>query len=92
MLIRNCCGMETVICDNGQKAELFYYLIREQCNGCESYGAEIVMHRDEEWESAVMRNVTTSPARMQAMVEQLKLHTVTPCTLQEIVLEEMNKY
>lgn len=92
MLKRNCCGMEKILCDNGQEAELLYYLLRERCDGCESYGAEIVMHRDDEWESASVRHVTTSAARMQAMVEQLKRNTVTPCTLRETVLEEMNKY
>ena len=92
MLMRNFCGMEKIRCDNGREAELFYYLLREQCDGCESYGCEIVMHRDDEWESASVRHVTTSAARMQMMTEQLKRNTVTPCTLQETVLEELNKY
>ena len=92
MILRSYCGTKHIVCDNGDKAQLYYYLLREKCETYESYGAEIVMKRGENWERASVKNVTTSPARMEFMVEQLCRNTVTPCTLREIILEELNKY
>ena len=92
MILRSYCGTQKITCDNGQAAELFYYLLREKCETHDSYGAEVIMKRGELWESATVRNVTTSPVRMECMVEQLCRNTVTPCSLQEIILEELNKY
>lgn len=92
MILKTYCGTREISCDNGQEAKLFYYLLREKCETYNSYGAEVIMKRGDLWESASVRNVTTSPARMEYMVEELCRNTVTPCTLQEIILEEMNKY
>ncbi len=92
MPMRRYCGTEEILCDNGQGAKLYYYLLREKLESCESYGAEVVMQRGESWESAAVHHVTTSPARMESMLEQLRRNTVTPCALRDIILEELNKY
>ncbi len=92
MLIRNLIGAEEIVCDNGKKARLYYYLLREKWGNCDSFGAEIAMERDESWENACIRHITTSPARMEAIIERLQRGAVTPCCLQDIVLEELNKY
>ncbi len=92
MLKRNYCGEEEICCDNGQHAKLYYYLLSEKCDFCESYGAEISMEREGVWESVAVRHVTTSPARMYAMLERLQRNTVTPCALHDVILEELNKY
>lgn len=92
MLKRNYCGEEEICCENGQTAKLYYYLLSEKCDNCDSYGAEIAMERDGVWESAAVRHVTTSSARMQTMIELLQRNTVTPCALHDIMLEELNKY
>lgn len=85
-------GNEDIFCDSGEVAHLHYYLIRESYNGCESYGTEIAMLRNGLWSSAMVRHVTTSPERMLAIIERLQRSTVTPCSLQDIILDEINKY
>lgn len=92
MLMRSLMGMEEIVFENGEKARLYYYLLREKWENCDSFGAEIAMERDDNWENACIRHITTSPARMQAIIERLRRGTVTPCCLQDIVLEELNKY
>ena len=92
MMLRSYFGSQEIICDNGQAAQLFYYLLREKCETNDSYGAEVIMKRGESWESASVKNVTTSPAKMEFLVEELCRNTVTPCTLREIIIEELNKY
>ena len=83
---------EEIQLKDGQTARLYYYLLSEDSHGCESYGAEVAMERGGFWETATARHITTSSARMRAMIELLRRNTVTPCTLHEIILEEINKY
>lgn len=89
---RSYCGEKEICLESGQTARLYYFLLCESYESCESYGAEIAMQCGESWESASVHHVTTSQARMQAMLEKLQRNTVTPCALQEIILEELNKY
>lgn len=79
-------------CENGEVALLLYYILEETLEGCMSYGAEIVMHRGGHRETAAVRHITTSYGRMREILSLLSRNTVTPCTLREIVEEEVNKF
>ena len=92
MLKRSYCGEENITCDNGQNATLHFYLLEEKMGQNDSYGVEVSMVRSGDWDGASVHHITTSYSRMAALIERLKRNTVTPCTLQEIVAEEVNKY
>ena len=92
MMQRSYIGEEKIHCDNGQDAILHYYLLKEKRCNRDSFGVEVAMLRDGKFESAAVHHITTSAARMSLMLDLLKRNTVTPCTLQEIVIEEVNKY
>ena len=92
MLKRSYCGEEKIICDSGINATLYYYLLEEKSGDCDSFGIEVAMVRSGTWESASVHHITTSAALIDSLLERLKRNTVTPCTLQEIVIEEINKY
>ncbi len=80
-----------VWCDNGQTAALQYFLLREEDGVCPSYGAEIVLQRGAERESASVRDVTTSQPRGRQLLRLLRRNTVTPCTLWEVLEEALDK-
>ena len=92
MLERSYCGEEKITCDNGINASLYYYLLKEKAGDCDTFGIEVAMVRNGMWESASVHHVTTSAPRIDELINRLKRNTVTPCTLQEIVIEEINKY
>lgn len=82
-------GARSVLCDNGAPAQILYYILSERQEGCVSYGAEIIFHREGRRESAVVRHITTSRGRMEALARRLCRSTVTPCTLREIIDDEL---
>ena len=92
MLKRSLFGHAQLAREGGENAQLYYYFLQEQGEFFQSYGAQIDMQLGAQWENASVRNVTTSPARMHAILEMLVKNCVTPCTLQDIILEELNKY
>lgn len=79
----------SIYCDDGRTAELLYYLIWEEQDGCIGYGAEIIMHRGGRRDSALVPNITTSRIRMGEILARLCRNTVTPCTLRDIIAEEL---
>lgn len=84
---------QTEIClENGRKAKLYYYILHQKWEHCDSYGARIAMQREDDWETASVYHVTTSQVRIRTLLDKLMRNSVTPCTLREIVLEELNKY
>ena len=89
---KNYYGETEIRLEDGRKAKLYYYILCRRCERCDSYGAQIAMQREEDWETASVHHVTTSKARMQTMLDKLMRNAVTPCTLREIVLEELGKY
>ncbi len=84
--------VKSVRCSNGDTALLSYYLLREKLGLCYSFGALVEMERKGNWESAAVRSITTSPERIQDVLWLLFRNSVTPCTLHEVVLEEINKF
>ena len=85
---RKYCGEAKIICDNGLNATLYYYLLKQN----DGFGIEVAMLRSGIWDSASVHHITTSAMRIENLLDCLMRNTVTPCTLQEIVLEEINKY
>ena len=83
---------KTVKCDDGVPIRLSYYFLRENEGLCNSYGALVEMERGSNWESAAVGKITTSAQKMEKLLELLCRNSVTPCTLREVVLEEMNKF
>lgn len=77
-------------CENGEEAALRYRLVEEKRGGITRYGAEIVMRRGEERECAAVRDITVSYRRIRAFLALLSRNAVTPCTLREIVEDELN--
>ena len=71
--------------DNGQSGCLRYYLLSESGGLCDAYGAEVVMIRQRERQSAAVRRFTTSRSRMEDILRLLAKNTVTPCTFREIM-------
>lgn len=84
---RSCYGTRQMLCENGKAAEVYYYLLREPSG----LGAEIVMERAGERESAVVRCVTTSETRMRKLAALLYRNSVTPCALRDVIEDELNK-
>ena len=91
MLTRTYFDARTIRCDNGETAALLYYLTGETFGGAVGYGAEVIMHRGRERQSAAVRNVTDSPVHMAAILERLCSNTVTPCVFPEVLEEELNR-
>lgn len=90
-MIRNCCGIESICCDNGAKGRIYYYLLCQQFNGFESYGIEVVLRCDGRRESAELRHITTSPLRILDIVSKLQRNLVTPCTLYDVITDELER-
>ena len=84
-------GAQRLLCENGETAELEYYILREPLGAYTGYGAEVVMQRPRDRESAAMRRVTTSRARMDALLRLLCENGVTPCTLRDVLEDELKK-
>lgn len=82
----------SIRCDDGRTAELIYYLTWEEADGCIGYGAEVIMHRGGTRDSASVPNITTSKIRMGEILTLLCRNTVTPCTLCEIIAEQMHNF
>ena len=80
MLTRTYFDARIIRCDNG-----------ETFGGAVGYGAEVIMHRGCERQSAAVRNVTDSPVHMAAILERLCSNTVTPCVFPEVLEEELNR-
>lgn len=86
-MTRQYAGGRSLHFENGSAAQLLYFLLSEKLEGCTTYGAEIILHRDGQRESAVMRNLTTSQRRMDELLQLLCRNTVTPCTLRQTLAE-----
>lgn len=83
-------GARSILCDNGQPAQLLYYLIRDLREGCTGFGAEVIMHRDGVRSSASALGLTTSRARIREILFTLSENSVTPCSLQDILADMQN--
>ncbi len=70
---------------------LFYYILQNDSEPY-AYGAEIAMECDGVWRSAGVHDITTSEKRIAALVQKLNINSVTPCALEDIVLDLLNKY
>lgn len=90
-MTRQYVGGRSLHFENGDAAQLLYFLLSEKLEGCTTYGAEVVLHRDGQRESAVMRNLTTSLRRMDELLELLCRSTVTPGTLRQTVAEQLGE-
>ena len=77
-------------CENGEDAALLYRILVETKDGIARYGAEIVMRRGGRTERAAVRDVTASCGRIRDFLALLSRNTVTPCTLREVVEDELN--
>lgn len=84
--MRTLTGTRQIICEDGRTATLLYYLLRDS----DSYGAEIILLRGSERESAAVRNFTVSRSRAEALTALLQKNTVTPCTLHEVAADMRN--
>ncbi|MBQ6432188.1 MAG: hypothetical protein IJJ99_09995 [Oscillospiraceae bacterium] len=84
-------ALRSVRCENGEDAALLYRLIAEEADGAVRYGAEIVMRRAGRTERATVRDVTASYGGIRALLALLSEHTVTPCTLRDVVEDTLNK-
>lgn len=71
--------------ENGRSGHLRYYLLSESGGLCDVFGAEVVMIRQRERQSAAVCRFTTSRSRMEDILRLLAEHTVTPCTFREIM-------
>lgn len=85
MLSRRIYEMTQLCGEDGAAIGLEYYLLCETIGNCQSYGAEIVLERGQERESAAARNLTTSPQRIERFLALLYRNSVTPCALPEIL-------
>lgn len=77
--------------ENGEEAQLFYYCLTGQRELCREYGIAVQMEREGRWESASVEGITTSSLRIREILSKISRNLVTPCTLQEVILEELNK-
>jgi len=50
------------------------------------------MERNGVWDSAAVKDITTSPKKIGVIMQVLQKNKVTPCTLQDIILDMENKY
>lgn len=88
MITREFFASKTVERENAPPLMLSYYILH---NGC-VYGAEIKLECSGTWHSASVSDITTSKARITELVGLLCVHCVTPCTLEDIILDSLNKY
>lgn len=77
--------------ENGADIFLTYYLLCEDADERCSYGAEIVLARGQERESACARDITASRQRIERLLALLCRNTVTPCTFREVLEETLDK-
>ena len=91
MITRELFSSKTVEREDRPPLTLFYYILQSDGEPC-VYGAEIVMECAGAWRSACINDITTSEKRITALVQKISLHRVTPCTLEDIVLDLLNKY
>ncbi len=91
MITRELFSTKTVERDDQPPLTLSYYIV---CNDTAPlvYGAEIIMECAGSWRSACVRDVTTVRCRINELMQRLAVHCVTPCTLEDIVLDSLNKY
>ncbi len=78
--------------ERGGEGRLWYYALEEQAGCPPQFGVLVEMERAGQWESASVPHVTASPERLEEILALLSRNTVTPCTLYEILREEINKF
>ena len=81
-----------ICCESGQQAKLRYYCLKEVSGFPESYGVLIEMEGEGKWESARAAHITTSFVRIGEILSLLSKNTVTPCTLHEVILDQINNF
>ncbi len=79
------------VSENGRRGRLRYYLLSESGGLCDAFGAEVVLIRRRERQSAAVRRFTTSRSRMEDILRLLARNTVTPCTFREIMKDISRK-
>jgi len=91
MITRDLFDSKTVERGEQPPLKLFYYIVQNDSEPC-IYGAEIIMECSGVWRSACVSDITTSKRRINELMRRLSAHRVTPCTLEDIVLDSLNKY
>lgn len=88
MITRDFFASKTVAREDAPPLVLSYYILHDGS----VYGAEIKLECNGAWHSASISDITPSKARITALVGLLCVHCVTPCTLEDIILDSLNKY
>ncbi len=92
MLKKRLYAVKSIGCENGQKAKLWYFSLEEPWELSPNFGVVVEMERAGVRESACIRHVTVSPGKIKALLSLLSRNTVTPCTLYEVIQQEINKF
>ena len=92
MAKRSYFGSAFVPNEEGEVLEINYYRMEESAGPCASYGVLVEVECAGCYESAAVGEITTSLRRIEEILTLLYRNTVTPCTLQEIIWDEIHKF
>lgn len=92
MAKRSYYGSAVIPNEEGERLEINYYRTEELSGLCASYGVLVEVERPGGYESAAVGEITTSLRRIEEILTLLYRNTVTPCTLQEVIWDEIHKF
>ena len=77
-----------LLCADGKCAQLSYYQVKEE--NC--YGILVELRKEGNLEQLLVKKLTSSAEKMEQLLALLSQNSVTPCTLEEILRDQGNKF